>query len=95
MFVVHDHLGMSSTMNDTSLKAEQVQINLLRAAGVARRIGLVRSVSGSVIDMSRRAIARNHPEWSEVEVKVEFVKLNYGEAIADRVRQRMGLKVYG
>ena len=82
-------------MNDTSLKAEQVQINLLRAAGVARRVELVRSVSGSVIDMSRRAIARRHPDWSEVEVKVEFVKLNYGEAIADRVRQRIGLNAYG
>jgi hypothetical protein len=82
-------------MNDTSLKAEQVQINLLRAAGVARRVELVRSVSSSVIDMSRRAIARCHPDWSEVEVKVEFVKLNYGEAIADRVRQRIGLNAYG
>lgn len=82
-------------MNDTSLKAEQVQINLLRVAGVARRVELVRSVSSSVIEMSRRAIARCHPDWSEVEVKVEFVKLNYGEAIADRVRQRIGLKAYG
>jgi hypothetical protein len=45
--------------------------------------------------MSRRAIARRHPDWSEVEVKVEFVKLNYGEAIADRVRQRIGLNAYG
>lgn len=82
-------------MNDTSLKAEQVQINLLREAGSTRRIELARNVSMGVIDMSRRAIARCHPGWSELEVKIEFVKLNYGEAMAEGVRRHMGLSTYG
>ena len=87
--------GTHMIMNDTSLKAEQVQLGLLRAAGVMRRVELVRNVSASVIEMSRRAIARCHPDWSELDVKLEFVKLNYGEAMADRVRHHIGLKAHG
>jgi hypothetical protein len=38
------------------------------------------------IELSRRAIRRQHPDWDEREVQLHFVALHYGEDLASRVR---------
>jgi len=61
----------------------------LREAGTAGRFARARSLSASVIALSRRAIRRRHPEWSEREVLLEFVALHYGRDLAARIREQL------
>jgi hypothetical protein len=77
---------MGTLSRDTSPDAERVQIELLRAATPSRRLALVRSLSATVVDLSRRAIRRAHPDLSEREVLLRWVALHYGEELAERVR---------
>ena len=72
---------------DTHSDAERVQIHLIRQASVARRISTVRSLSQTSIFLSRRAIARAHPELNEQEVDLLFVAYHYGDDLAVRLRE--------
>jgi hypothetical protein len=42
-----------------------------------------------VIALSRAGIAQRLPRASPEEVGLEFVRLHYGQALADEVRQRL------
>ncbi|MCP4679801.1 MAG: hypothetical protein GY854_30780 [Deltaproteobacteria bacterium] len=77
---------MSTSHTDTHPTAEKVQIDLLRQASPRRRVALVRSLSRTVIELSRRAIRRANPDASEDEVLLIFVSLHYGEDLAAAVR---------
>jgi hypothetical protein len=69
--------------------ADRVQVELLRAAGTARRFARARSLSESTISLARRAIRERHPELSEREVLLRFVEAHYGRELAQRVRSRL------
>ena len=78
---------MARTLSrDTAPGAEAVQIDLLRKASVSRRLTLARSLSTSVIQLSRRAIARRHPDASAQEVCLMWARLHYGADLANRVQ---------
>lgn len=72
-------------LNDTSPEADEVQIQMLRKASTAERFAKARSLSGSVVRLSRQAISRNKPLFSDQEVKLEFVSLHYGKTLAEEV----------
>ena len=74
-------------MNDTHFKIEAMQYALLRNAGIVKRTMQMRSLTRAVIRLSRRAIARAHPEYSQQEVDLFFVRLHYGGGIADRLEK--------
>lgn len=44
------------------------------------------ALSREVIRLSKAAIRRRHPEYSEEEVGLKFIELNYGADLADSVR---------
>jgi hypothetical protein len=71
---------------DTHPDAERVHIELLRRAGLARRVALALSLSRTTVEMSRDAIRRRHPDWTETAVLVEFVALCYGEALGEKLK---------
>jgi hypothetical protein len=71
---------------DTTPQAEKVQIELIRKSSVSRRISRVRSLSQTVIFLSRRAIQRANPSFSEREVDLAFVEHHYGKDLAERLR---------
>ncbi len=73
--------------SDTHPQAEEVQIMLLRQASIAERFALMASLSETSIQLSRRAIQRANPTYSELEVNLAFVAYHYGEDLAERVRQ--------
>jgi hypothetical protein len=75
--------------SDTDLAAERVQIALLRKATEARRFALCRSLTQTVVDLSRRAMRESMPDASEREVLLRWVALNYGDALAEGVRRRL------
>jgi hypothetical protein len=69
--------------------ADRAQIELLRAAGTAKRFARARSLSASMIALARRAIRVRHPELSEREVLLRFVATHYGERLALGLRRRL------
>ncbi len=80
---------MISQSPDTAPQAERVQIELIRESSVSRRISIVRSLSQTVMFLSRRAIQRANPSLSEREVDLAFVELHYGKDLAERLRLYM------
>ncbi len=80
---------MISQSPDTAPQAEKVLIELIRKSSVSRRILRVRSLSQTVMFLSRRAIQRANPSLSEREVDLAFVELHYGKDLAERLRSYM------
>lgn len=74
---------------DTSAEAERIQIELLRAAPVSRRLHLAWSLSATVIDAARRALARQHPHLSQPELDTRFVELHYGRELAAELSRHL------
>jgi hypothetical protein len=72
-----------------STAADRVQIELLRAAGIARRSALAASLSQTVVELARAAIRRRHPEYDELEVRLSFVDVHYGRELGDRLRRAL------
>jgi hypothetical protein len=72
--------------SDTHPAAARVQLDLLRAAGFERRATIARSLSRSVIGLSRRALRERMPEAAERELQLRWVELHYGRDLAVRVR---------
>lgn len=71
---------------DTDADAERVQVDLLRAAPVARRLHLALSLSATVIGAARRALARAQPHASPRELDLRFVEVHYGAELAAGLR---------
>ncbi len=74
-------------LSDTHPEAEKVQIELLRRMTVAQRLERMRSLTTMTVNLSRRAIARAHPELTAGEVNLMWVELHYGKALADELRE--------
>ena len=72
---------------DTNLKTEKVLISLLRKASSAEKISRVRSLSQTVFQLSRRAIARRNKNLNEEQINILFVAHNYGKDLAERLRK--------
>lgn len=73
--------------NDTHPEAEKVLISLIRKASIAERMSRVRSLSETVINLSRRAIKRANPDLTEQELDLMFIALHYGKPLAEKVRE--------
>jgi len=85
----YDRLVHRARSSDTSPEVERVQLELLRRAGEARRFQLMRSLTSTVVDASRRALSETMPGASEQEVLLRWVEIHYGQALADGVRRRL------
>lgn len=84
---------MQSHWDDTNPKIKEIQISLIRKAGIAQRIMQMRSLSRTAINLSRRAISRAHPEYNQQEVNLVFVRLHYGDDIANRLGTYLNQKI--
>ncbi len=71
---------------DTAPDAERVQVALLRAAPVARRLHIAMALSATIIGAARRALARAQPQASPRELDLRFVELHYGTALVADLR---------
>ena len=76
-------------LSDTDEKIEKVQIDLIRQLSTPERVSRLRSLSQTVINLSRRAIRRANPELSENELKYKFLAYNYGYEIAENFKKYM------
>jgi hypothetical protein len=80
---------MRTQSEDTSPEIERVQIELIRKASSTKIFGLVRSMSQTMIQASRRNIRKLHPDASEEEITLIFVELYYGKEVARLVRSQI------
>lgn len=74
-------------LTDTPPEVEQIQIDLLRRAGQARRTQLMLSLSQSMFALSWQNLQKVTPHLSETEQKIKFVELLYGPTLANAFQQ--------
>lgn len=77
---------MNPTKN-THSKAEQALISLLKEKCTSEKMSLVRSLSQTVVQLSRRAIARANPDIDKDQIDLIFINLHYGEDLAKKVQR--------
>ena len=75
-------------LTDADPVAELLQVSLLRAAGTTRRLALALSLTDTVHDLARGAIARTLPVADQTQVRLRFVELHYGRDLAEAIRRR-------
>ena len=80
---VHEKRG---GLSDTPPEIQDLQIALLRKAGVAERISRAFMLSEAMISLSRQGLKRRHPKLSPDELDLLFIEYCYGTSLAQRVR---------
>jgi hypothetical protein len=76
-------------LSDTDEKIEKIQIALIRKLSTTERVSRLRSLSRTVINLSRTAIRRANPELSERELNFIFIMYHYGNKIAEKYKSYM------
>ncbi len=72
---------------DTSAEAERVQFDLFAGMSPEQRVRKAIALSAEVARQCKAAIRRRHPDFDESEVGLKFIELNYGEKLAEGVRE--------
>lgn len=80
---------MQPYTTDTSADAEAVQLELIRNMAPWDRVNKAIRMTTRLIRECKAAIRRNHPEFTETEVGIAFIALNYGQALADEVQTHL------
>jgi hypothetical protein len=77
---------INPVLSDTSPEAEKVQLDLLRKMTVAQRLGLMRSLTRTVVHLSRDSLARLHPGLDDRRLDLLWVEQQYGRDLALRLQ---------
>ena len=80
---------------DTSIEAELVQLELIRKADPADCAMKAIRMTTRLILECKNAIRQNHPGFSDKQVGLVFIELNYGKDLANEVRQYLAGKKGG
>jgi hypothetical protein len=73
---------------------ERVQVALLSAAGVSRRLALVLSLTDTTRRLALRAIRRAVGTNNETGVRLRFIEVHHGRDLANAVRSRARRSVW-
>lgn len=76
----------SENMNDTNPKVESILIEMISKLTVSQRLAKTLSFSSAVLNLSKRAIYRANPGKSKSELDLIFVRLHYGNELADKLK---------
>lgn len=87
LFITNETDKIMPQLSDTDEKIEKIQIGLIRQLSIAERVSRLRSLSQTVINLSRRAIRRTNPELNEKELKFKFLAYHYGKEIAEQFKK--------
>ena len=58
----------------------------VRELSTTERLRRMLDLTQCGLDMSRRAIARAHPDWDRQQMGIEFVRIHYGKDLAGGLR---------
>jgi len=78
---------MKSQSVDTHPEIERIQLSLIRKMSVSEKFSQVCTLFSTVMQLSRRAIARAHKNLSKKEIDLLFIEYHYGKDLASRVRK--------
>ncbi|NOY76641.1 MAG: hypothetical protein GXO76_02095 [Calditrichaeota bacterium] len=78
---------MKTQSKDTRPEAEKFLIELLRQKMPSEKFRQILSLSQTVAQLSKRAIARQHPDLNKQQITLLFIKYHYGEDLAERVKK--------
>jgi len=76
---------MKTQSPDTSVEAEQVLIERLRAAGPQRRLDMARDASRTLRQLVWNGLKLRHPDATEDELCWRFVELTIDKEAAERL----------
>jgi retron-type reverse transcriptase len=83
---------MATQSNDTHPEMERYQIMLIRKASIPKRLAKTRSLSSSMIQLSKRAIQRAHPDFDQRDVDLTFLEVHYGNKLSEAVRDYLTMR---
>jgi hypothetical protein len=69
---------VSDPVSDTNARAAAVQLALYREAGPSGRVQIAVEISDAVRETAIAGIRRRHPEYSERDVALAFLRVVYG-----------------
>ena len=72
-------------ISDTTLEAEAVQLEIIRAMEPSERARRALQLTSQVIRQAKEAIRRRHPEFTDREAQIKFIELHYGADLARAV----------
>jgi hypothetical protein len=64
--------------HDTTPRAAAIQLQLYREAGPSRRAQIAAELSDAVRETALAGIRRRHPDYSERDVALSFLRMVYG-----------------
>ncbi|MHC2067327.1 hypothetical protein ACYFX5_07640 [Bremerella sp. T1] len=74
---------------DTHPDALEFQLQMFRGMTGEQRASKGIALSGLMVSMAKNAIRRQFPEFTEQEVVLKFIELNYGDDLARSVETRL------
>ncbi len=80
---------MQPYTTDTSADAEEIQLELIRRMAPPERAMKAIQMTTRLIRECKAAIRRINPTFTEQEVGIAFIELNYGKALATAVTQHL------
>jgi hypothetical protein len=89
MKTLAEKIASLSYYRDTPPAVENIQVNLLREAGAAKRFSITLSLTQRIIALSKQALKKANPGLSDNELKILFIKNSYGISTAEKVKKRM------
>jgi len=78
---------MRMQSSDTHVQTETTLIAMLRKATPHQKFAQIRSLSQTILSLSRRAILRKNAHLGEMELRALFVSCQYGEELGNRFMQ--------
>jgi hypothetical protein len=80
---------MRPQSEDTDLRAEMVQIDLLRKSTISQRVSMALSLSETVIRLARKAICIQNPHLSDRDALLCFIAIHYGSGLAESLTNNL------
>jgi hypothetical protein len=84
---MHERNIMATPPSDTSHAAAQLQLQLLRQAGAARRVEMAAEMTSFALDSAQLALQRRYPDATMPEIALLLFEQRYGTALATRLRE--------
>ena len=78
----------SASRNDRS-EIDQVLTELIQKASSSKVFGVIRSLSGKMLEAARERIRRSYPDASDEEIAEMLLERFYGKGMAERFRAEM------
>jgi hypothetical protein len=87
LFALRKRNIMAPPQSDTSHAAAQIQLQLLRQAGAARRVEMAAEMTSFALDSAQLALQRRYPDATMPEIALLLFEQRYGTALATRLRE--------